>query len=136
MENQTVTVAVSSVISAKTPLESSYVWVTPTRGRISSEEDEHVISVNNFENYCNEIFQESNINNSERLDGLQTGEILCVNYKKRWVRAEVLAINDQFLKVFLLDYGGVHRLPLSRCRRIPDGISIPKVFTYLISFNC
>ena len=136
MENQTVNVAVSSVISANNPLEPSYVWVTPTRARGRggcAEENDDVRSVNDFENYCNEIFQEANV--SERLDDPQIGEIVCVMYRKRWVRAEVHTISDQFLKVLLLDYGGVHKLPLSRCRRIPDGISIPKVI-WFISFYC
>ena len=129
METQTVPVivSVSSVISAKGPLEPSYVWVIPVRD--CHEDNENVRSVINFENHCSEIFQEGNI--SERLDDPQTGQIVCVVFRKRWVRAEVLSVSEQFVNVFLLDYGGVHKFSLSRCRRIPDGIIFPKVFILL-----
>ena len=128
MENQIYSVvAVSSVVSAKTPLEPSYVWVTPLIGGECLEHNSNVKDVINFETFCSDYIQQAD--SPERIEDFRAGEIVCAIYKRRWVRAEILSVADQVLRVFLLDYGGVLKCPTSNCRSIPDAIniSIPKV---------
>ena len=131
---------VGFVKNAAHEADISFMWVSPIRDLCSKSE---VKNVEVFEERVNQVFADSSSGlirdassrDSEKPD-LCPGGIVCVQHLNTWVRGEIISAtascqeaddDSQMFTIFLVDHALVVKLPLKKCKPIPENIIAPKV---------